>query len=133
LQTPRAVLNVQRQIWASGIYEIRHEDAPDHFPRGNTVVIIGDTDVLVLDSCYLPSSAREDIAQIRKWTNKPGRYLPNTHWHGECRTQYAPSNIFVEAGTTEVGPTAGGSDVPEGLSRWQCCVHPWMRMAMNVH
>ena len=66
---------------AEGVYVIRHPDAPDTFPQGNTTVIIGDRDVLVIDSCYLPSSAREDIAQIRQWTNKPVRYLLNTHWH----------------------------------------------------
>jgi len=66
---------------AEGVYTIRHKDAPDTFPQGNTTVIIGDREVLVVDSCYLPSSAREDIAQIRQWTNKPVRYLVNTHWH----------------------------------------------------
>lgn len=68
---------------AEGVYAIRHKDAPDHFPQGNTTVIIGDDAVLVVDSCYLPSSAREDIAQIRQWTNKPVRYLLNTHWHND--------------------------------------------------
>jgi glyoxylase-like metal-dependent hydrolase (beta-lactamase superfamily II) len=66
---------------AEGVYVIRHPDAPDTFPQGNTTVIIGEREVLVVDSCYLPSSAREDIAQIRQWTNKPVRYLVNTHWH----------------------------------------------------
>jgi cyclase len=66
---------------AEGVYAIRHKDAPDTFPQGNTTVIIGDREVLVVDSCYLPSSAKEDIAQIRQWTNKPVRYLVNTHWH----------------------------------------------------
>lgn len=66
---------------AEGVYTIRHKDAPDTFPQGNTTVIIGDREVLVVDSCYLPSSAREDIAEIRTWTNKPVRYLVNTHWH----------------------------------------------------
>ena len=65
---------------AEGIYEIQHKDSPDHFTEGNTVVVIGESGVLVVDSCYLPSSAREDIAQIRQWTNKPVRYLLNTHW-----------------------------------------------------
>src|ERR1700728_2974932 len=49
---------------ADGIYVIRHQDAPNGFPQGNTTVVIGDREVLVVDSCYLPSSAREDIAQI---------------------------------------------------------------------
>ena len=68
---------------AEGVYEIRHPDAPDHFSQGNSVVIIGETGVLVVDSCYLPSSARQDIVQIRQWTNKPVRYLLNTHWHND--------------------------------------------------
>jgi glyoxylase-like metal-dependent hydrolase (beta-lactamase superfamily II) len=66
---------------AEGIYTIRHKDAPDTFPQGNTTVVIGEREVLVVDSCYLPSSAREDIADIRRWTDKPVRYLVNTHWH----------------------------------------------------
>lgn len=64
-----------------GIYVIRHPDAPDTFPQGNTTVIIGDRGVLVVDSCLLPSSAREDIRQIRTWTDKPVTWLVNTHWH----------------------------------------------------
>jgi Metallo-beta-lactamase superfamily len=66
---------------ADGIYEIRHPDAPDTFPQGNTTVIIGERGVFVVDSCLLPSSAREDIAQIKKWTDKPVMFLLNTHWH----------------------------------------------------
>jgi hypothetical protein len=43
------------------------------------------------------------------------------------------SNQVVEAGKTESGPTAGSAALPEGQSRWQCCVHPWMRMVIVVH
>lgn len=68
---------------ADGIYVIRHPDAPDTFPQGNTTVIIGDRGVFVVDSCYLPSSAREDIAQIKQWTSKPVLWLLNTHWHND--------------------------------------------------
>jgi glyoxylase-like metal-dependent hydrolase (beta-lactamase superfamily II) len=66
---------------AEGVYEIRHPDAPDSFPQGNTTVIIGEKSVLVVDSCLLPSTTRQDIEQIRKWTDKPVTYLLNTHWH----------------------------------------------------
>ena len=78
-----SVNTTQRSVTriADGIYVIRHPDAPDQFPQGNTTVVIGDREVLVVDSCYLPSSARQDIAQIRGWTDKPVRYLLNTHWH----------------------------------------------------
>lgn len=66
---------------ADGVYEIRHPDAPDTFPQSNTTVVIGDLGVLVVDSCLLPSTAREDVVQIRQWTDKPVTYLLNTHWH----------------------------------------------------
>ena len=66
---------------ADGIYEIRHPDAPDGFPQGNTTVVVGRTGVLVVDSCLLPSSAREDIEQIKRWTTLPVAWLVNTHWH----------------------------------------------------
>ena len=66
---------------ADGVYEIRHPDAPDTFPQSNTTVIIGEKSVLVVDSCLLPSTAKQDVEQIRQWTNKPVTYLVNTHWH----------------------------------------------------
>jgi cyclase len=66
---------------ADGVYAIRHADSPDTNPQGNTAVIIGERGVLVVDSSYLPSNAADDIAEIRRWTRQPVRYLLNTHWH----------------------------------------------------
>ena len=44
-----------------------------------------------------------------------------------------PSNIFVEAETTEVGPTAGSAILPSGTTtKWQCCIHPWMRTELRT-
>jgi cyclase len=68
---------------AEDVYEIRHPDAPDGFPQGNTTVVIGEKAVLVVDTCLLPSCARMDIEQIRKWTSKPVGYVVNTHWHSD--------------------------------------------------
>ena len=45
----------------------------------------------------------------------------------------SPSNIFVEAGETEAGPTAGGSIMPSGTTtKFQCCIHPWMRTELTT-
>ncbi len=68
---------------ADGVYEIRHADSPDGNVNGNTTVIIGDNEVFVVDSCFQLSAAREDVVQIRQWTDKPVRYLLNTHWHND--------------------------------------------------
>src|SRR4051794_4700738 len=79
------VLTKERSVMqlAPGVYFIRHQDAPSGFPNSNTTVIIGQRAVLVVDSTFLPSEARTDIAQIRKWTDKPVQYLLNTHWHND--------------------------------------------------
>ena len=68
---------------APGIYTIRHPDPTDDFVDGNTTVVIGEREVLVVDTCYLPSSADADIALIRTWTDKPVRWVLNTHWHND--------------------------------------------------
>ena len=44
-----------------------------------------------------------------------------------------PTNQFVEAGNSEAGPIAGSSALPPGVSYWECCIHPWMRMVVVVH
>jgi glyoxylase-like metal-dependent hydrolase (beta-lactamase superfamily II) len=78
-----SVFSTERQVTklAEGVYTIRHKDPFPGWVDGNTTVIIGDKEVLVVDSCQLPSAAREDIDQIRNWTDKPVRFLVNTHWH----------------------------------------------------
>jgi cyclase len=79
---------------AKGIYVIRHRDSPDTNPQGNTTVIVGEREVLVVDSGYLPSSTREDIAQIRQWSPLPVRYLVNTHWHPD---HIRGNSLYAEA------------------------------------
>jgi glyoxylase-like metal-dependent hydrolase (beta-lactamase superfamily II) len=64
---------------ADGVYEIQHAANGG----GNTTVIIGDRQVFVVDTGFLPSAAREDIAQIRHWTNKPVSFVLNTHFHND--------------------------------------------------
>jgi glyoxylase-like metal-dependent hydrolase (beta-lactamase superfamily II) len=68
---------------ADGVYAIEHQLGNDGLESGNTTVIIGDRQVLVVDTCFLPSAAREDIAQIRQWTNKPISFVLNTHFHND--------------------------------------------------
>lgn len=42
------------------------------------------------------------------------------------------TNEFVEAATTETGPFAGTPVLPLGVTHWQCCIHPWMRINIAV-
>ena len=50
----------------------------------------------------------------------------------ECLQSPSDTFIFVEAGETEAGPTAGTAALPSGVNHFQCCIHPWMRMTINV-
>src|SRR5215472_14010464 len=73
-ESPRKVTKL-----ADGVYEIEHKDGSG----GNTTVVIGERQVFVVDTCFLPSAAREDIAQIRQWTDKPVSFVLNTHFHND--------------------------------------------------
>src|SRR5438132_8888618 len=47
----------------------------------NNVVIIGDRDVLVVDTGTTPAAARAFIEDLKTLTAKPVRYVVNTHFH----------------------------------------------------
>jgi cyclase len=68
---------------ADGVFEIQHRNARDGFAGGNTTVIVGTRQVFVVDVPFLPAEAREDIAQIRRWTDKPVSFVLNTHFHND--------------------------------------------------
>lgn len=49
--------------------------------NGNTTVIVGDGGVVVVDPGQFPTLARRQIAEIRRITDQPVRFVVNTHWH----------------------------------------------------
>jgi|CXWL01.1.fsa_nt_gi glyoxylase-like metal-dependent hydrolase (beta-lactamase superfamily II) len=63
------------------VFAILHDDATDEWPHSNVGVIVGRRSVFVVDSNYLPSRARADIALIARITDKPVSKLVTTHWH----------------------------------------------------
>ena len=64
------------------------------FPSGNVVSVVGEDAVLVVDSGRFPTLARRMVAEIRKKTDKPVRYLVHTHWHLD---HIAADAVFREA------------------------------------
>ncbi len=49
---------------------------------GNIAVSIGDDGAFIVDDQFAPLSAKIK-AEVAKLTNKPIRYVANTHWHGD--------------------------------------------------
>lgn len=68
---------------ADDIYMLKAANVSAFWVTGNITVIINEDDVFVVDSGLLPSVGDMAIAAIKKLTNKPVRYLFNTHWHGD--------------------------------------------------
>ncbi len=76
-QSPVAVQTVPI---ADGVYQFI--TAPDGYvPNGNSVAIVNEKDVLVFDTFARPSTAQTVVAEIRRITDKPVRYVVNSHWH----------------------------------------------------
>ncbi len=49
----------------------------------NGAVIINKNEVLIVDTHLRPSYARELLAEVKKLTPLPVRYVVNTHWHND--------------------------------------------------
>ena len=47
----------------------------------NNVVIVNDSDVMIVDTGTSPAAARAFVEDIKKLTDRPIRYVVNTHWH----------------------------------------------------
>jgi glyoxylase-like metal-dependent hydrolase (beta-lactamase superfamily II) len=47
----------------------------------NNVVVVNDTDVLIVDAGTSPAAARAFVEDVKKLIDKPIRYVINTHWH----------------------------------------------------
>jgi len=96
---------VQKVQIADGIYQFI--TAPDGYvPNGNSVVIVNENDVLVFDTFTRPSTARTVLAEIRKITDKPVRYVVNSHHHpdhwsgNEVYAQEFPNLEIIATGET---------------------------------
>jgi len=66
---------------ADGVYAFISAESHNAIVSGNSVAVIGDNGILVVDSGNFPSETRRIIAEIRQLTSMPVRYLVHTHWH----------------------------------------------------
>jgi cyclase len=72
--------DIRKIVIADGIYQFM--TMRDSYVRQlNSVAIVNEQDVLVFDTNTRPSSARIILAEVRKITDKPVRFVVNSHWH----------------------------------------------------
>jgi glyoxylase-like metal-dependent hydrolase (beta-lactamase superfamily II) len=77
----------------------------------NSVVVVGDEAVLVVDSGASPSGARRLIEAVRTVTDRPIRYLVDTHFHFDHafgNAAFGPETVVIghEATRALLGPEA---------------------------
>ncbi len=68
---------------ADGVYAVRPVETAGFGLDANSLVVVGQDGVLVVDAQFSASATREVIAAVRRVTDKPVRWLVNTHWHDD--------------------------------------------------
>ncbi|MFQ5778031.1 MAG: MBL fold metallo-hydrolase [Terriglobia bacterium] len=80
---------------ADGVYAAIGRQAAPVIIGSNAAIVVNDDHVLVVDSHLTPSAARALLGQIKTLTEKPVRYVVNTHWHGDhVQGNQAYFNVF---------------------------------------
>src|SRR6476661_282069 len=68
---------------AKGVYAAIRIEPPGLTVNANSVFIINDSDVVVVDTTLTPGTARETISALKQLTSKLVKYVINTHWHDD--------------------------------------------------
>ena len=71
-----------------GVYQIHEINsgvyvAQPRFGGANSTIIINDDHVVLVDPSSSPANGHALAAEIRSVTDKPLRFVVNTHWHGD--------------------------------------------------
>lgn len=66
-----------------GVHVVLRKEPPGLWFDSNSVFVVGARDVVVVDTNVSPESARASLAELRRITDKPVRYVVNTHWHDD--------------------------------------------------
>ena len=66
-----------------GVHVVLRKEPPGLWFDSNSVFVVGDRGVVVVDTNVSPESARASLDALRCITDKPVRYVVNTHWHDD--------------------------------------------------
>jgi glyoxylase-like metal-dependent hydrolase (beta-lactamase superfamily II) len=108
------VFDLQRL--ADGVYAALVVDRPDAYAFANSLVVIGNDGVLVVDTQQSPQAAVELIRLVRRLSPLPVRWVVNTHWHGDhvygniAYRDAFPGARFLAHPSTVIGMREGGAD-----------------------
>lgn len=105
-----------------GVYALIRQEPLALWFEANVVFIINENDVLVVDTNISLAAARESIAALRELTNKPVRYVVNTHWHEDhlignqiWRAAYPEVEFIGHASTLTDWPETGATNRQQAI------------------
>jgi glyoxylase-like metal-dependent hydrolase (beta-lactamase superfamily II) len=78
--TPQTAAGFKVEKLADGVYAAIRTDPPGLMVDANSLFIVSDSDVVVVDA---PEASAEMIQALRKITAQPVSFLVNTHWHDD--------------------------------------------------
>lgn len=82
LQQARAARRPSEEL-APGVHAVIRKEPLGLANHANTLFIINENDVVVVDTQFTLEATREVMAALKKLTDKPVSYLVNTHWHDD--------------------------------------------------
>jgi glyoxylase-like metal-dependent hydrolase (beta-lactamase superfamily II) len=108
---------------SEGVYAAIRKEPPGLTVNANSVFIINEDDVVVVDTTLTPGTAREELAALRRLTSKPVRYVINTHWHDDhimgnqvYREAFPGVEFIAHARTREYLPATGLTNRRQAMS-----------------
>lgn len=94
-----------------GVYHAR--GVGDLVAGSNAAVIVNDDDVMLVDSHISPAAASALLEELEALTDRPVRYVANTHWHFDHvhgNQVYPPEVEIISHEATRAVVAAGGSN-----------------------
>lgn len=82
-QDTRASTNVVIESLGNGVYAAIRQEPLGHAVNGNSLFIVNDDDVVVVDAQFTRAATLENISALRRLTRKPVSHVINTHWHDD--------------------------------------------------
>ncbi|UCC25322.1 MAG: MBL fold metallo-hydrolase, partial [Gemmatimonadales bacterium] len=108
---------------AEGVWVAEVRERPEAYAFANSLVVAGDSALLVVDTQQSPAAARALIAWIRNHTDLPVRWVVNTHFHGDhvngngaYRDAWPEVRFVAHASVPEAIRTEGRARMEEELA-----------------
>lgn len=125
---------LELQEVAPGVYTALQPFA-DRFNDSNSTVILLDDSVVVVDTQTTLTATRAVAEQIRHLTNKPVRWVINTHWHGDhvqgnqvYRELYPQVQFVAQVNTREDMAKRATAELGDDVASLPKRIESWRQM-----